>query len=85
MQILENPGKIFEIPKIQRKSQKSHQNPESTSEIPKIPEKSKKSQNYIQCEYMKCAHNMNLSEIKIINVFVLMFETDLVVKTVQPY
>jgi hypothetical protein len=43
--ILENPRKIFEIPKIHQKSEKSHGNPGNTSAILKIPKKFQKSQN----------------------------------------
>jgi hypothetical protein len=61
--------KVFEIRKIQRKSQKIQMN----------------SQNYIQYAQIKCTDNINLSEVKIINIFVLMLQAHLVVKTVQWY
>ncbi len=67
------------ILKTQEKSSKS-QNP---IKILKVQVKSRKSQNYVY-EYMKCADITNLSEIKMMNIFVLMFQTELVLKTVQP-
>ncbi len=67
------------ILKTQKKNSKS-QNP---IKILKVQVKSRKSQNYVY-EYMKCADITNLSEIKMMNIFVLMFQTELVVKAVQP-